>query len=92
MAKKATKKAAAADTKGFSTEEVTKAIDSALEGLRAERKRRSRRWTVGQHLQAAACETALVLARKHCSCSSSSHSFPTANFGEDRFLNGLLKG
>ena len=88
MAKKATKKAAA-ERGGFSTEEVTNAIDRALEGLRAERKQRSRRWTIGQHLQAAACETALVLARKHCSCSTSSHSFPTVGLGEDKFLNGL---
>ena len=93
MAKKATKKAAAVkDKDGFSTQDVTQAIDRALDGLRAERAKRSRRWTVGQHLQAAACETALVLARKHCSCSTSSHSFPTPRLGEDKFLNGLLKG
>jgi hypothetical protein len=90
MAKRTTKKAAAAK-EGFSTEEVTKAIDKALGDLRAERAKRSRRWTIGQHLQAAACETALVLARKHCSCSTTSHGFPTARLGEDKFLSGLRK-
>ena len=91
MAKRTTK-TAAADTEGFSTEEVTKAIDKALDGLRAERAKRSRRWTVGQHLQAATCEAALVLARKHASCSTTSHSFPTARLGADKFLNRLRKG
>ena len=91
MAKKTTRNAGAKE-KPFSTEEVTKAIDKALGELRAERVKRSRRWTVGQHLQAAACETALVLARKHSGCSTTSHTFPTPKLNQEKFLSGLRKG
>jgi hypothetical protein len=93
MSKKATKKSAAAGAgeSGFSTREITDAINKALDGLRAERKARSEKWSIGQHLQAAACETSLLLARKQCACSSSSLSFPKAKLSHRKFVSRLGK-
>lgn len=93
MSKKAAKKSAAAGAgeSGFSTREITDAINKALDGLRAERKARSAKWSIGQHLQAAACETSLLLARKHCACSSSSHGLPKARLSHETFLSQLRK-
>jgi DTW domain-containing protein YfiP len=92
MSKKAAKKSAAAGSgrKGFSTRAITEAINTALEGLRAERKANSTKWSIGQHLQAAACETSLLLAKKHCACTSSSLSFP-AKVSHHKFLVQLGK-
>ena len=90
MAKKTTKRAGARKS-GFSTAEITQAITKALGELRAERKARSADWTVSQHLQAAACEMALLLAKNKCRCTSSSHSFPKLKLTEATFLRGLGK-
>jgi hypothetical protein len=90
MVKKTTKRAGAKKS-GFSTAKITQAITKALGELRAERKARSAGWTVSQHLQAAACEMALVLAQKKCRCTSSSHSFPKSELTEATFLRGLGK-
>jgi hypothetical protein len=93
MSKKAAKKSAAAGAgeSGFSTREITEAINKALVGLRAERKANSAKWSIGQHLQAAACETSLLLARKHCACSSSSLGMPKAHLSHTKFLSQLAK-
>ena len=93
MSKKAAKKSAAAGAgeSGFSTREITEAINKALVGLRAERKARSGDWTIGQHLQAAACETSLLLARKHCACSSSSLGMPKRKLSHHTFISQLAK-
>jgi hypothetical protein len=93
MSKKAAKKSTARDAgeSGFSTREITDAITKALGELRAERKARSAGWTLGQHLQAASAEAALIFAREKCACSSSSLGFPKRKLSHRVLLKQLAK-